>query len=177
VLTSPRKGHSLLKRHLVRTILIATTLGAVIGLGGVTAFAVTRVSAVTVTGPDHQRLIFTLAPGGSQVIQLPAANDPIMVDIASPSTNGGVQTPSEVFSALINVDGNRAGMSWIGTNSDGSQKGSSTIAGKNIANLVCGASCVIASLNVNSVTTRTLVLVANSATSIIHETYVVNIWY
>jgi len=88
-----------------------------------------------------------------------------------------VQTPSEVFTALVNVDQNGAGMSWIGTNSDGSQKAGSTISTHNITNLVCGASCLIASLNVNSVAQHTVVLKANAATSRIKETYVINIWY
>jgi hypothetical protein len=174
---APWKEHSLIRKHFARALFIVTTLAAVIGIGGVAAFAISNVTAVTVTGPDHQRLTFTLAPGASEIFKLPAANDPIRVDISSPSTNGGVQTPSEVFSALVNADGNGAGMTWIGTNSDGSQKGSSTIFGIHIANLVCGANCVIAWLNVKSVAARTLVLTTNAATSIIRETYVVNIWY
>jgi hypothetical protein len=93
------------------------------------------------------------------------------------STNGGVQTPSEVFSALVNADGNHAGMSWIGTSSDGSQSGSSTISGTDITNLVCGSSCLIASLDVSSISSRTLVLRTNAATSSITEKYVINIWY
>jgi hypothetical protein len=88
-----------------------------------------------------------------------------------------VQTPSEVFSALINVDANHAGASWIGTNSDGSQTASSTIKGTNITSLVCGSSCVIASLNMSNVAQRTVVLRASAATSSIREEYVVNIWY
>ena len=43
------------------------------------------------------------------------------------STHGGIQTPSEVFSALINDDNNDAGMSWVGTNSDGTQTAGNTI--------------------------------------------------
>jgi hypothetical protein len=164
---------------LLRAIGIGATVVALAAAGGA-AYAATAASssrAVIVKGPDHQRLSFVVSPGGSHVFKLPAANDPIRVDIASPSTNGGVQTPSEVFSALINVDGNHAGMSWIGTNSDGSQSGNSTIHSKDIANLVCGTSCVIATLKVKSVSARTVVLTANAATSIIRERYVVNIWY
>jgi len=118
-----------------------------------------------------------LSPGGCLVLKLPATNDPVTIDIASPSTNGGVQTPSEVFSALINANGNDSGMSWIGTNSDGSQSGNSTIHSTDVANLVCGPSCVIAWLRVKSISAHTLVLTANPKTSIIRERYVVNIWY
>ena len=138
---------------------------------------VAGVSGVNVSGPDHQRLVFTLAPGGSQTFRLPATNDPVRIDLATVSTNGGVQTPSEVFSALVNVDRNGAGMSWIGTSSDGSQAANSTIHSSTITQLVCGANCVIATLSVSNAGARTVMLTANKATSIINETYVVNIWF
>jgi hypothetical protein len=152
---------------------------AAAGAGGVAYAAAHGVasSGIVVSGPDHNRLTFTLAPGAARVFELPAANDPVTVDIAKYSTNGGVQTPSEVFSALINVDGNGAGMSWVGTNSDGSSDANSTIHGTDITNLVCGHGCLIASLRVDNVKARTVVLKTNAATSIIKETYVVNIWY
>jgi hypothetical protein len=149
-------------------------------LGGGVAYAVTSTPAITggpVTGIDHLRFTFTLAPGASQVLHLPAANDPIRIDLDNVSTNGGVQTPSEVFSALVNVDVNHAGMSWIGTFSNGAQHAGSTISGPIITELVCGASCVIATLHVGSVSGHTVVLTTNSKTSIIRETYVVNIWF
>jgi hypothetical protein len=160
----------------LRAITVGATVVAVAAATGA-AYAATSSRSVIVKGPDHQRLTFVLAPGRSHVFKLPAANDPIRIDIAHPSTNGGVQTPSEVFSALINVDGNRAGMSWIGTNSDGSVSANSTISSNDVTNLVCGSSCVIAWLRVKSVSARTLVLTANGQTSIIREKYVVNIWY
>ena len=138
---------------------------------------VAGVSGVNVSGPDHQRLVFTLAPGASQTFRLPAANDPVRIDLDSISTNGGIQTPSEVFSALVNVDRNARGMSWIGTSSDGSQAANSTIHSSTITQLVCGANCVIATLSVSNAGARTVMLTANKATSIINETYVVNIWF
>jgi len=170
-----KTGEATKKRYL-RPIAVAAALLAIGGASGA-AYAASRSPAIIVTGPDHQRLTFVVSPGGSHVFTLPAANDPIRIDIAKPSTNGGVQTPSEVFSALINVDGNHAGMSWIGTNSNGSQSASSTIHSTDITNLVCGAHCLIASLKVKSVSARTLVLTANATTSGIREEYVVNIWY
>jgi len=164
------------KARFLRLIAVGAAVTALAAAGGA-AYAATSSQTVIVRGPDHQRLSFVVAPGRSFVFRLPAANEPIRIDIASPSTNGGVQTPSEVFSALINVDANRAGMSWIGTNSDGSQSANSTIHSKDITNLVCGSNCVIAWLKVKSVSARTVVLTANGATSIIREKYVVNIWY
>src|SRR6516165_3857420 len=138
---------------------------------------VAGVSGVNVSGPDHQRLVFTLAPGASQTFRLPAANDPVRIDLDKISANGGTQTPSEVFSALVNVDRNARGMSWTGTNSGGSQAANSTIHSSTITQLVCGANCVIATLSVSNAGARTVMLTANKATSIINETYVVNIWF
>ena len=57
----------------------------------------------------------------ARTFALPAADDPLRIDLDAISVNGGIQTPSEVFSALVNVDANGAGMSWIGTRSDGSR--------------------------------------------------------
>jgi hypothetical protein len=160
----------------LRALAVAALAVTLAGAGGV-AYAAGTSTSVIVKAPDHQRLTFVLAPGGSHAFTLPAANDPIRIDLDKVSTNGGVQTPSEVFSALVNVDGNHAGMSWIGTSSDGSQAASSTISGTDITNLVCGSSCVIASLDVSNVAKRTVVLRTNAATSRISEKYVVNIWY
>ncbi|MGD0699333.1 MAG: hypothetical protein ABSA02_05545 [Trebonia sp.] len=167
----------MIKRRLLQAIAVGAALLALAG-GGEAALAATSGSpSVIVTGPDHQRLTFVVSPGGSFVFKVPATNDPVTIDIASPSTNGGVQTPSEVFSALINANGNDSGMSWIGTNSDGSQSGNSTIHTTDVANLVCGPGCVIAWLRVKSISAHTLILTANPKTSIIRERYVVNIWY
>ena len=82
-----------------------------------------------------------------------------------------------MFSALVNVNRNAPGMSWIGTNSDGSQAANSTIHSSTITQLVCGTNCVIATVSVSNVGARTVMLTANAATSIIHETYVVNMWF
>jgi hypothetical protein len=167
------------KKNYVRALAVGAAVTVMASVGG-GAYAVTStagVSAVNVTGPDHERLTFTLAPGASQSFKLPASNDPVRIDLDKVSTNGGVQTPSEVFSALVNVDANGAGMTWIGTNSDGSQSAGSTIKGTDITNLVCGTQCVIATLSVSSIAAHTVVLKANAATSIIKEKYVINVWY
>ncbi|MBV9382877.1 MAG: hypothetical protein JOY82_04015 [Streptosporangiaceae bacterium] len=167
------------RKYYVRALAIGAAVTAMAGVGG-GAYAVTSavgISPVNVTGPDHQRLTVTLAPGASQAFRLPAANDPVRIDLDKVSTNGGIQTPSEVFSALVNVDGNGAGMSWIGTSSDGSQLAGSTATGTSITSLVCGSQCVIATLSASSAAAHTVVLQANAATSSIKEKYVVNIWY
>jgi len=167
------------RRHYVRAAVVGVAVLVMAAVGG-GAYAVTNttgISQVPVTGIDHLRLTFTLAPGASQVFKLPAANDPVTIDLDKVSTNGGVQTPSEVFSALVNVDANGAGMSWIGTYSNASQHAGSTISASTITELVCGSGCIIATLSADNIGARTVVLRTNAETSGIDETYVVNIWY
>ena len=67
---------------------------------------------------------FFLKPGGSFTFGLPKVASPIRIEISSPSTNGGVQTPSELMWALVNLDSGSSNITWIGTNSDGSTLGS-----------------------------------------------------
>jgi hypothetical protein len=164
----------------VRALAVGVAVAGMVGVGG-GAYAVTSITsspAVNVTGPDHERLTITLAPGGSRTFALPAANDPLRVDLDAVSVNGGIQTPSEVFSALVNVDANRAGMSWIGTRSDGSQRAGYTFAGgPAITELTCGSNCVIAWLNSGNAGRRTVTLKQNASTTSISRTYVINIWY
>jgi hypothetical protein len=164
----------------VRALAVGVAVAGMVGVGG-GAYAVTSITsspAVNVTGPDHERLTIALAPGGSRTFALPAANDPLRVDLDAVSVNGGIQTPSEVFSALVNVDANGVGMSWIGTRSDGSQKSGYTFTGgPAITELTCGSNCVIAWLNSGSAVHRTVTLVQNASTTSIRRTYVINIWY
>lgn len=168
------------KKHYLRALAAGLTAAAMVGIGG-GAYAISSVSdtpATIVTGPDHQRLTITLAPGGSRTFKLPASNDPVRIDLDVVSTNGGLQHPSEVFSALVNVDTHPGGMSWIGTFSDGSQTpGGTFTGGPAITELVCGVGCVIAWLNSKSVSNRTVTLKQNRATTSIRRTYVINMWY
>jgi hypothetical protein len=95
----------------LRALVVGAAVAGMMCVGG-GAYAVTSIAsspAVIVTGPDHGRLTVTLAPGGSRTFALPAANDPLRIDLDAVTVNGGIQTPSEVFSALVNVDANRAG--------------------------------------------------------------------
>jgi hypothetical protein len=115
----------------LRALAVGVAVAGMMCVGG-GAYAVTSITnspAVNVTGPDHERLTITLAPGASRAFVLPAANDPLRIDLDAVSVNGGIQTPSEVFSALVNVDANGAGMTWIGTRSDGSHRSGYTFAG------------------------------------------------
>jgi hypothetical protein len=164
------------RKYYVRALIGGAAFAVAASAGG-WAYAVTDSAAIVVRGADHQRITVTLAPGARATIKIPATNRPVRIDLAEVSTNGGVQTPSEVFTALVNVDQNGAGMSWIGTNSDGSQRAGSTISSRNITNLVCGANCIIAALNVTSVAHHTVTLRTNPNTTSIRGKYVINIWY
>jgi hypothetical protein len=149
-----------------------------VGGGAYAVTSITNSPAVTATGPDHERLAITLAPGASTTFVLPAANDPLRIDLDAVSVNGGIQTPSEVFSALVSVDANGAGMSWIGTRSDGSRRSGYTFTGDPaITELTCGSNCVIAWLNPGNAARRTVTLKQNASTTSISRTYVINIWY
>jgi hypothetical protein len=164
----------------LRALAVGVAAGGMMCAGG-GAYAVTTVAtapAATVAGPDHERLAIKLAPGASRTFVLPAANDPLRIDLDAVSLNGAIQTPSEVFSALVNVDANGAGMSWIGTRSDGSERSGYTFTGgPAITELTCGAHCVIAWLNSSNAARRTVTLKQNASTTSIGRTYVINIWY
>jgi hypothetical protein len=164
----------------LRALVVGVAVAGMMCVGG-GAYAVTSIAnspTVTVTGPDHERLTITLAPGASRTFVLPAANDPLRIDLDAVSVNGGIQTPSEVFSALVNVDANGAGMSWIGTRSDGSQRSGYTFTGgPAITELTCGSNCVIAWLNSGNAALRTVTLKQNANTTSISRKYVINIWY
>jgi hypothetical protein len=78
----------------------------------------------------------------------------------------------------VNVDANGAGMSRIGTSSNGSLKSGYTFSGgPAITDLTYGANCVIAGLNSGSAAHRTVTLKQNANTTSIRRTYVINIWY
>jgi len=85
------------KARFLRPIAVGATVIALAAAGGA-AYGATSSHSVIVRGPDHERLSFAVAPGRSFVFKLPAANDPIRIDIASLSTKGN---PGQVFSALI----------------------------------------------------------------------------
>src|SRR3984957_3734781 len=121
-----QQGESVRMKLSLRALVVGVAVAGMMSLGGgayaVTSLVATNSPAINVTGPDHERLTITLAPGGSRTFVLPAANDPLRIDLDAVSVNGGIQTPSEVFSALVTPDANGVGMSWIGTSSNGSKK-------------------------------------------------------
>jgi len=126
---------------------------------------------------------FSLAPGASKTFTLPKVTSPIRIEISAPSSNGGVQTPSELMWALVNWDNGTDGsgqITWIGTNSDGSTSGSNSYSSPSgtIANIWGGSSpTVVSSLKVSDAATGTLQVVRSSTTTVIDGNYVVRIYY
>jgi hypothetical protein len=78
--------------------------------------------------------VYVVAPSAHVCFPLPAVQLPIHVMISA-LRPGGTQTPSELIEAIINQDALSTQMTWIGTNSDGTQTGSSSLATPVIAKL------------------------------------------
>jgi hypothetical protein len=124
---------------------------------------------------------FSLAPGASKTFTLPKVTSPIRIEISAPSSNGGVQTPSELMWALVNWDFGTEGsdqITWIGTSSDGSTAGSNSLQGSTIANIYGGGSSItISSLMISNAATGTLKITRSSTSTIIDGNYIVKIYY
>ena len=99
--------------------------------------------------------------------------------ISSPSTNGGVQTPSELMWALVNLDSDSGQITWIGTNSDGSALGSNSLTGTGVLANIYGGSAptTISSLTVANASAGTLSVTRSSTTTSITGKYVVRIYF
>jgi hypothetical protein len=124
---------------------------------------------------------FSLAPGATKTFTLPKVTSPIRIEISAPSSNAGVQTPSELMWALVNWDFGTEGsnqITWIGTNSDGTTAGSNSLQSGTIANIYGGSSpTTISSLQVSDAATGTLKVTRSSATTTIDGNYIVKIYY
>ncbi len=80
--------------------------------------------------------------------------------------------------ALVNQDPSSKQLTWIGTNNDGSASGSSSLKGKNIANIFGGGpGTVNVSLDVANATARTLTVNQHSDTTSKPGDYVVRLYY
>lgn len=126
---------------------------------------------------------FTLSPGTSKTFTLPKVTSPIRIEISVPSTNRGVQTPSELMWALVNWDFGTEGsnqITWIGTNSDGSALGSNSLtsSSKIIARIFGATSAsTISTLLVSDADTGTLEISRSNTTTSIEGDYIVKIYY
>ncbi len=130
--------------------------------------------ALTVQEQQHT---FSLQPGGSYTFTLPSVKSPIRIEVSSPSTNGGVQEPSEVMWALVNKDSGNGNITWIGTNSDSTTFGSNSLQSTNIANITCGTGCTVSSLTVVNASAGELAITRSSTTTTISGSYIVRLYY
>jgi hypothetical protein len=122
---------------------------------------------------------FFLKPGGSFTFSLPKVASPIRIEISFPSTNAGVQTPSELMWALVNLDSDSHNITWIGSNSDGSALGSNSLTGSGIIANIYGGSAptTIASLIVANASAGTLSVTQSSTTTSITGKYIVREYF
>lgn len=125
-----------------------------------------------------RELRFTLQPGGSHDFILPEAQSPVHIEVSFTLNNGGTQEPSELMYAVVNQDPASREITWIGTNSDGSASGSSSLKGKTIASIFGGGSSTTnSSLNVAAAATRTLNIIQNASTTAKPGEYVVRMYF
>jgi len=123
-------------------------------------------------------LRFTLQPGGSHDFILPLAQSPVHIEVSFTLNNGGTQEPRELMYAVVNQDPASKQITWIGTNSDGSSSGSSSLKGKTIASIFGGGpGTTNASMNVAAAPTRTLSINQNASTTTKPGEYVVRIYF
>jgi len=157
------------------------TLAALMGL----YLTIFLVAAYAQREPEKERgecrcreLRFTLQPGGSHDFILPEVQSPVRIEVSLTANNGGTQEPSELMYAVVNQDPASKQMTWIGTNSDGSSSGSSSLKGKTIARIFGGGpSTTNASLNVAVASTRTLNITQNASTTARPCEYVVKMYF
>jgi hypothetical protein len=146
-------------------------------VGVVLQTAVVAVHAQPPLTVQEQQYSFTLKPGGSFRFTLPNVKSPIRIEVSSPSTNGGVQAPSEVMWALVNKDSGNGNITWIGTNSDGTTVGSNSVQNTDIANITCGTNCTVSSLIVANASVGQLAMTRSSTTTRISGSYIVRLYY
>jgi hypothetical protein len=126
----------------------------------------------------ERNLHFVLQPGGLACFQLPAVQLPVQILISESSFNNGTQTPSELLSAVVNQDARSQQMTWLGTNSDGTSRGSNSLAGTVIANLWGGAAPVVnAQLHVCNLARHTIGITQSARTTAIAGNYFVTMFY
>jgi hypothetical protein len=102
----------------------------------------------------------------------------VHIEVSFTLNNGGTQEPRELMYAVVNQDPASKQITWIGTNSDGSSSGSSSLKGKTIASIFGGGpGTTNASMNVAAAPTRTLSINQNASTTTKPGEYVVRIYF
>jgi len=139
-----------------------------------------QIATEVVATPKVAEIAITLAPGASKSFQIPVTQQPVEVRIDNYQNNHGVQTPSELFSALVNVDDNGSGMSWNGTNSDGTSSVGTSGAdptGPIVTETCPTAGCVKTTLNVSDASNGTVTLNLSPTTTAFTNKFLVEMWY
>jgi hypothetical protein len=128
---------------------------------------------LTPTTDHYQELAFSLNPGESYSFTLPAVQAPVRIEVSFSLLNAGTEAPSEIMYAVVNQDGQSHQMTWIGTNSDGSQLGSNSMDNTQIASIGDGDTV----LEVDSLPNSTVKITQSATRSSIAGHYIVHLWY
>ena len=155
---------SSLKRLIINGGLVV--LAAVVMLGN--AFA---------ASPLYLKVQFSLPPGGSKVIPLPVGQVPINVLVSFTLKNGSTQIPSELMAALVNEDPSSHQLTWIGTNSDGTQAAGTTLGNHLIASIAQGNVNLSAETPTAGAPNGSLVVSQSSTQTIRDGYYIVTLVY
>jgi len=127
--------------------------------------------------PNYVKDTFSLPPGGSKTIPLPAVQVPIRVMVSVTLKNGGTQTPSELMTAVVNTDPSSHQVTWIGTNSDGTQSAGTTLGTPLVASIDHGNDNLTAKPPEPSAPHGSLVISQSATRSIKEAFYVVTLIY
>ena len=127
--------------------------------------------------PLYIQVAFSLPPGGSKSIALPAEQIPIRVAVSETLKNAGTQTPSELMTAVINTDPSSHQLTWIGTNSDGTQSAGTTLGNPLIASIDHGNDNLTAKAPGPGAPNGSIVISQSATRSIKEAFYVVTLIY
>src|SRR5438874_228614 len=157
-----------------RKAMAVLAAGLVAGLAGTMAFGVVGMGHAAEQSHVASHFYF-LKPGHSKVFNLPGGVNRVEVAVSfeGPPTE---KPKSEVMTALVGYDGNTHHLSWIGTNSNGAQRGRNDEVTRTVAR-ICGTTCkfILAKLHVTTGPQQlTLTLTKHAGSS---ADFTVNVWY
>jgi len=128
--------------------------------------------------PPHYILVsFSLPPGGSKSIPLPADQTPILVVVSKAPEKDGTPTPSERMTAVVNSEPSSHQLTWIGTGSSGDQAGGTTLSNPLIATINGGTDNLVAQPPGPDAPHGALVVSQSAARSTKETYYVVTLIY
>ena len=147
------------------------------GLSLICSILIAATATCAEAGTIHDT--FTLAPGASHKIVLPAAGAPVQVTVSVTANNGGTQTPSEIGYAVVNEDVKSRQVTWVGTSSDGStQAGTSIPTGAAEVLDIGGGSLVVTAVAGTSATSAgygSLIFTQSATRTVFTYTYAVTL--